>query len=76
MQDLTGVQRRRLEAKLRRRANRQGLIIFKSRSRNPDCPRFGTFTVVDSNNRLIVGGDAYNGLDLEELVAFLNVSTT
>jgi hypothetical protein len=57
-----------IEARLRRRARRDGLRLMKCRSRTPQDWRFGTFMLVDANTNCVVAtghaGDGY-GLTLE-----------
>ena len=55
------------ENRLRRAADRQGLILEKSRRRDPRSVGFGTFRLVDARTNGIVasGTDDDYGLDLD-----------
>jgi hypothetical protein len=57
------------ENRLRRKAERQGLRLVKSRRRDADAPDFGLFQVVDEHNRLeIRGGSGPEGMStLDEI---------
>jgi hypothetical protein len=61
------------EARLRRRASRQGLLLAKSRCRTPEAHVFGTYALLDQYNNLVAyaGGDGY-GLTLDEIEKALN----
>ena len=59
------------ENRLRRMAQRQGLILQKSRRRDPRAPDFGTYWLVDRNYNTIVAGESF-GMDLDAVEAALN----
>lgn len=56
-----------LESKLRRRAQRCGLNIIKSRRRDPDAPDFGKYMILELQGRRI----AASGLEFNELAEYL-----
>jgi len=63
------------EARLRRAARTQNLILRKSRTRDPWKPGWGTYQLVDFNNLLIAGdSQACNGygLSLDDVERALN----
>lgn len=64
---------RNREARLRRRASRQGLVISKSRSRIPDDPSFGGYMVIDAVVGMCVAGGSPVPfmLDLDAVEQFL-----
>jgi hypothetical protein len=52
------------EDRLRRQAYRQGLILRKSRRRDPRATDYGTYTLTNMhNNNLEYGGYGFVGLD-------------
>lgn len=64
---------RATELRLRRRAERQGLRLEKSRLRDPDAFEFNTYRLVDQTTGAIVamGGSGGFGLTLEQIEARL-----
>jgi hypothetical protein len=56
------------ENRVRRMAQRQGLRLERSRSRDPQTDIYGTYHLVDPNRNLVLWGDrdAY-GLSLDEI---------
>ena len=56
----------RVEARLRRLAQRQDLVLRKSRRRDPDRMDFGTFWLVEPNRNLVMFGDEW-GATLDEI---------
>jgi hypothetical protein len=58
---------------LRARAKRQGLVLRKSRYRNPDLYEYGGYMIVDADNNSIVAGGAPHAysLSLDGVEAFL-----
>lgn len=60
------------ENRLRRMASRQRLVLRKSRRRDPRATDYGTFQLLDFNNRLVLGDRDHGfGRDLDEIEAFL-----
>lgn len=57
------------EARLRRAAARQGLVLMKCRRRDPRAIGYGTYQLVDGNNHIAACGDNQNGygLTLDEI---------
>ena len=64
---------RATELRLRRRAEREGLRLEKSRLRDPDAFEFNTYRLVDQTTGAIVamGGSGGFGLTLEQIEARL-----
>jgi len=64
------------ENRLRRAAGRQGLMLAKSRSRDPRALGYGTYGLCDASTRGLVLGDGQvlsgYGCDLDEIDAWLN----
>ena len=62
-----------LENRLRRAAERQGLRLEKSRSRDPRALTYGTYRVVDNATDSIAAGGTTNGygLGLDEVAEYL-----
>ena len=62
------------ENRLRQRATRQGLMVSKSRSRNPEVSDYGTFGISDDYTKLLVHGDPETGfgLSLDEVESLLS----
>lgn len=54
------------ENRLRRMAARQGLILKKSRRRDPRASDYGFYRLVDRERNALVGGDDRLTLDLVE----------
>ena len=61
------------EARLRRMAARQGLILQKSRRRDPRALGYGGYMLVDASANAVVYGelDSPNALTLDEAEAWL-----
>jgi hypothetical protein len=60
------------ENRLRRMAQRQGLMLSKSRRRDPRATDYGTYMLVDSTNGMVAYGlQSGYGLDLDEIEAAL-----
>ena len=63
------------EARLRRAAERQGLILQRSRRRDPRALEYGTYQLVDSSTNAVVlaDWDAQRGfgLDLDDVEKYL-----
>jgi hypothetical protein len=57
------------EARARRKAQREGLSIQKSRTRNPGVLDWGTYMLVEPDHHRVVAGP---GLSLGEVEAALN----
>src|SRR4051794_12325909 len=64
------------ETKCRRAAARQGLVLLKSRRRDPRALTFGTYGLVDASTNAWVtydgGSQAGYGLSLDEIEEWLN----
>ena len=62
-----------LETRLRRAAQRQGLLLQKSRARDPRALTYGTYSLADASTRMQVAGDHHTGygLSLDEVAACL-----
>ena len=58
------------EARLRRQAIRQGLMLQKSRRRDPQQVDFGRFWLIEPYLNALVAGDHY-GLSLDEVEDWL-----
>lgn len=62
------------ENRIRRMAERRGLVLRKSRRRDPGALDFGTYQLVDSRNCLVLGNSntaSGYGIDLGEVERFL-----
>ena len=59
------------EIRLRRAAERQGLMLRKSRRRDPRAYDFGAYWLVDPSTDAIVAGDGRFGASLDEIEAWL-----
>jgi len=61
------------EARLRRKAVRQGFWLRKSRRRDPQAMDYGQFLVVDPDTNTISAWNAYGGewMSLDEVEEFL-----
>jgi FAD/FMN-containing dehydrogenase len=57
------------EARARRKAQREGLALQKSRTRNPGILDWGTYMLVDPDHNRVVAGP---GMSLSEVEAALN----
>jgi hypothetical protein len=57
------------EARARRKAQREGLALQKSRTRNPGVLDWGTYMLVDPDHNRVVAGP---GMSLSEVEAALN----
>jgi hypothetical protein len=66
---------RRREDRLRRRADRQGFALRKSRVRTPNLNDRGGYMLVDSRQNFLVAGHRFN-LDLDDVEAFLDDRAT
>lgn len=58
------------EARLRRVADRHGLILTKSRTRNQNAPDYGRYVIVDKSSNTVVAGAGPTGLpsfDLDDV---------
>lgn len=66
----------KLEARLRRKAGRQGLIMRKCRARDPRQSAFDTYGLTDTNNHVVLsdGSTAY-GVSLEAVANYLTENT-
>lgn len=62
--------RKVLENRLRRAADRQGLRLEKSRLRDPRAIGFGTYMLTESNAMVCAGSNGY-GLGLHEIAEYL-----
>jgi hypothetical protein len=58
------------ENRARRMAVRQGLVLMKSRRREPRAIDFGGYMLVDENNRAVAGGNHFD-LNLEDVEEWL-----
>jgi hypothetical protein len=58
------------EDRLRRMADRQGLILHKSRRRDPRALDYGRYKLLDANTRFVKGGGDH-GMTLDEVERFL-----
>ncbi|MFR0358624.1 hypothetical protein [Streptomyces sediminimaris] len=69
LNEMTEQQRKVLENRLRRAAERQGLQLTKSRARDPRALTYGTYMLTDIATNAIVAGDTQNGygLDLDDV---------
>jgi hypothetical protein len=54
------------ETRLRRMAERQGLVLRKSRRRDPRALDFGTFGLYDANRNVLEVGDPSTGFGLTD----------
>jgi hypothetical protein len=60
------------ENRLRRMAGRQGLVVKKSRRRDPHALDYGIYYVADASTNLLHKGPYRDGFaDLDDLEAFL-----
>lgn len=61
------------EGRVRARARRQGLVLRKSRSRDPRAVQHGTYMLLDGSTNAVVASGLANGygLDLDEVEAAL-----
>jgi len=61
------------ENRLRAAAERQGLKLSKSRSRDPRAIGYGCWLIVDANNRVVagVGGTGRPEMDLDQVERYL-----
>lgn len=57
------------ETRLRRTAERQGLVLSKSRRRDPRALGYGTYGLADAQTNTLVVGDVHTGygLSLDEV---------
>lgn len=58
------------ENKLRRKAQRRGLNIIKSRRRDPEAPDFGKYMILEIAGHRIAAA----GLEFDEVATYLAVS--
>lgn len=58
------------ENRLRRMAQRQGLMLRKSRRRDPRAVDFGGYWLVDASTTTLVAGGQF-GISLDEVEAYL-----
>jgi hypothetical protein len=56
------------ENRLRRMAERQGLVLHKSRRRDPRALDYGTYYVTDRDRNVLVSGER---MSLDEIEAYL-----
>lgn len=70
---MSGREYKTYESRLRRAAQRQGLVLCKSRRRDPRAYDYGTYCLVDGRTRYQVVGDRERGygLSLSEIHAAL-----
>jgi hypothetical protein len=61
----------RREGRARRRADRLGKVLNKSRRRDPDAIDYGKWWVVDASTNALVGGDQF-GWSLDEVEEYLD----
>jgi hypothetical protein len=61
------------ENQLRRKAVRMGVVVKKSRRRDPQAPHYGTYAIVDPNRNSLLAGDAQTGygMSLDEVESWL-----
>ena len=60
------------ENRLRRMAKRRGLVLTKSRRRDPRAYDFGGYMLVDFNGRVVAGTAPHDfALDLDDVESFL-----
>lgn len=61
------------EVRLRRMADRQGLILQKSRRRDPRALGYGCYQLTDARHNLVAGGSPWGGysLTLDEIEDYL-----
>jgi hypothetical protein len=62
------------ENRLRRIAGRRGLILRKSRRRDPQAVDFGAYWLVDAESNFLIYGDQW-GTDLDGIEEFLTGDT-
>lgn len=62
------------ENRLRRMASRQGLMLKRSRRRDPRASDYGCYWLIDAWTNVVVAGAGPNGpsMDLDEVEAALN----
>jgi hypothetical protein len=62
------------ENQLRRAAHRQGLMLAKSRRRDPRATDYGTYMLVDPSTNTIVAGNTESGygMSLDEIETALS----
>jgi len=62
------------ESSLRHRAKKHGLKLQKSRSRNHAWPGYGTYRVLQADNKLVVFGGSHDtyGASLADCEQFIN----
>lgn len=62
------------ENRLRRMADRQRVVIHKSRTRDPRAVDYGGFMIIDGDsNSVLIGGDPYPySATLDDIEAWLN----
>lgn len=72
--ELSNVNEKTRENRPRRKARRQGLVLQKSRARDPRNPTYGTYCLVNEYTNTLEYGDYSNGygLDLDGVEAALN----
>jgi hypothetical protein len=58
------------ENRLRRMAQRQGLVLQKSRRRDPSAIDYGRWFIVDQDTNALVAGDRF-GITIDEVERFL-----
>lgn len=64
------------ERRLRRAAERQGLVLKKSRARDPRALTYGTYMLVDAYTDSVVVGQHYGyGMSLDDIENALNDAT-
>ena len=60
------------ERTARRKLDRLGYVLYKSRVRNPADHRFGGYLIaLQSSNGVVAGGQPEFGLDLEDVAEFI-----
>ena len=64
VESMTPRQVKTYESKVRRAAKRQGLVLVKSRRRDPNAWDYGTYGLLDVRTRRLVVGDHDTGFGL------------
>lgn len=71
MPEETNTDERAREARARRKARAQGLVLRKSRIRNRNVDNWGGYMLVDAQGNYVVRGERWN-LDLDDVEKFLS----
>jgi hypothetical protein len=68
-------QNKKLETRLRRLANKEGLRILKSRLRHPRADNFGLYKLIEDRRHIVVLGPKYDAT-LEDIANYLGAALT